>query len=387
VGELRDRAAQLLPTLADRAAATEAQRRVPEETIKDLQDADLFRALQPKRFNGLESDPIDFFDAVIQIGTVCASTAWVLGVVAVHSWQLALFPLEAQLDVWGEDDQVLVSSSYAPTGTIEPVEGGYLLSGTWYFSSGTDNCRWAFLGGVVPREEGAPPPPDMRTFLVPDSDYEIVDDWYVAGLSGSGSKAITVDRAFVPEHRTHRFSDVLAMSSPGHAVNEGPLYRVPFGGIFCSSVSTPSLGAARGALERFVERSKTRVMVDRTRAIDDPFAQVRIAETSAALDGVYLQMRANFTEMLTHAHNGTQPSIERRARFRWDASRMTRVATECIDSIFEASGGGALKLDGPLQRAFRDVHAMRGHANNNAEKTAQMFGRIALGFPNKEFLI
>ena len=149
---------------------------MPDETIKELQEADLFRALQPKRFNGLESDPVDFFDAVIEIGKVCGSTAWVLGVVAVHSWQLALFPLQAQLDVWGQDDKVLISSSYAPTGTVERVEGGYILDGTWFFSSGSDHCRWVFLGGVVPREEGAPPPPDMRTFLLPSDDYEIVSN-------------------------------------------------------------------------------------------------------------------------------------------------------------------------------------------------------------------
>ena len=96
-----------------------------------------------------------------------------LGVVGVHNWQLALFPLEAQEEVWGDDDTVVISSSYAPTGTVERVDGGYLLSGRWSFSSGCDHAGWAFLGGVVPREPGTPPPPDMRTFLVPLGDYRI----------------------------------------------------------------------------------------------------------------------------------------------------------------------------------------------------------------------
>src|SRR6476620_5840358 len=97
VDGLRERAVELLPVFAERAAAAEAGRCVPAESIKDLKEAGLFRALQPKRFNGLEGDPVELFEAVIEIGAVCGSTAWVLGVVAVHSWQLALFPLQAQL--------------------------------------------------------------------------------------------------------------------------------------------------------------------------------------------------------------------------------------------------------------------------------------------------
>jgi 3-hydroxy-9,10-secoandrosta-1,3,5(10)-triene-9,17-dione monooxygenase len=385
--DLPGRARELLPALVERAAEAEALRRTPDDTIKELQAADLFRALQPARYGGLEADPMDFFDAVIEVGTVCPSTAWVLGVVGVHSWQLALFDPQAQEDVWGEDDDVLIASSYAPTGTVERVDGGYLLSGRWHFSSGCDHAKWVFLGGVVRRPEGAPPPPDMRTFLLPEADYRIDDNWFVAGLAGSGSKDIVVDQAFVPEHRTHAFVDVLAIDSPGNAVNTAPLFRMPFGGLFCNAIAAPALGAARGALALFLEQCRSRVLVDKTRAVEDPFVQLRLAEVTASLDGAYLQLGANVDEMRRLAESGDKPTLERRARYRWDASRTTRVCTEAVDSIFEASGGRAIFASNTLQRAFRDIHAMRAHANNNADKTAQVFARAVLGFPNKEFLL
>ena len=385
--ELRDRAREVAPRIAERATTTEVLRQLPPETVQELRDVGFFRALQPARYGGLEADPVDFFDAVIEIGAVCGSTAWVAAVLGVHSWQLGLFALEAQEEVWGDDDSVLISSSYAPTGSVERVEGGYLLTGRWHFSSGCDHAGWVFVGGVVPRENGAPPPPDMRTFLVPRTDYLIDDNWFVAGLSGSGSKDIVIDRAFVPEHRTHAFSDVLALDSPGNAVNPAPLFRMPFGGVFCNAISVPALGAARGAQAGFLDMCRTRVLSDKSSAAENPYNQVRIAEVAASLDGAYLQLVANVREMLEHAEAGTKPTLERRARYRWDAARTTRVATEAVDSMVEASGGRAMFATNPLQRAFRDVHAMRGHANNHPEKTAQVFARAELGMPNREFLL
>lgn len=384
---LVDNARALCATFAERAAEVEGLRRLPDESIKELQDAGLFQALQPARFGGLEADPIEFFDAVLAVGGACGSTAWVLSVLAVHNWQLALFDLEAQEEVWGADNRVLIASSYVPSGSVERVDGGYELSGRWHFSSGCDHARWLFLGGVVPRDKDAPPPPDMRTFLLPESDYRIEDNWFVAGLAGSGSKDIVVEQAFVPEHRTHRFADLLAIDSPGNSVNTSPLFRVPFGGIFLNGVSTPALGVARGALAQFVESSRTRVMADNSPADVDAFTHLRIAEVTASLDGAYLQLAANMAEMVTLAERCDKPTLKRRARYRWDAARTTRIATEAVDAIFEASGGRAIFDSNPLQRAFRDVHAMRGHFNNNPEKAAQVYARAELGFPNKEFLL
>ncbi len=157
---LLDRAQKLLPVLSERAPRTAELRRIPEETIADFQEAGFFRMLQPARWGGYEVDPKLFFEVQIAVATACPSSAWVLGVVGVHNWQLALFPLAAQKEVWGNDRSVLISSSYAPTGKVErdPAGGGYRLSGRWSFSSGCDHCRWVFLGGLIPPEAAGGPP-------------------------------------------------------------------------------------------------------------------------------------------------------------------------------------------------------------------------------------
>ncbi len=121
----------LLPTLRARAAHAEQLRRLPDETFKDFQEAGLFRCLQPKRYEGYELDPGTFYQAIMEVGTVCGSSAWILGVIGVHNWHLALFPPRAQEDVWGEDTSIQVSTALAPTGTVERVGGGFRLRGRW----------------------------------------------------------------------------------------------------------------------------------------------------------------------------------------------------------------------------------------------------------------
>jgi hypothetical protein len=200
------RAREMIPALKERSAPATDERCLPEQTIREMQEAGFFRVLQPKRHGGFELDPQVFVEIQMTLAEGCMSTAWVYGVLGVHPFQLALFDARAQREVWDSNDATLVSSSYQPVGTVERVEGGFRLSGRWGFSSGCDHCEWVLLGAVIPpAEPGAPP--DMRTFLLPRSDYRIVHDWTVFGLQATGSHGIIVDKAFVPEYRTHRAVD------------------------------------------------------------------------------------------------------------------------------------------------------------------------------------
>jgi 3-hydroxy-9,10-secoandrosta-1,3,5(10)-triene-9,17-dione monooxygenase len=391
-----ERARALLPVLLQRAAQAEELRMLPPETVAEYHAADLFRALQPERHGGLELDPAVFFDAVILIGTVCASSAWVLSVLGVHSWHLGLFDARAQDDVWGADPHALICSSYATAGEVRRASGGYVLTGTWPFSSGSDYCQWAFLGGVAPPDPGVPAPagddgrawPDIRTFLVPMAQCTLVDNWFVAGLSGSGSKQIRVDGVFVPEYRTHRFLDVRSGLSPGLQRNSSALFRLPFGSLFCYAIAAPIIGAARGMYESLVAEGRDRAQgaFDRGRP-EDVLLELRIARTVAQLDAASLQLRHNFAMMTAGIERGEPISMDTRSRCRWDAAHAAQVATECVDRVFGAAGGRAIFLSNPMQRAFRDAHAMRAHAFNNPDNAAQVMGRAELGLPNREFLI
>ena len=379
--EYLDRLRALLPAVRERAQRAEQLRRLPDETFKDFQAAGLLRCLQPKRYAGYELDPGTFYRGVMDVAAVCGSSGWVLAVLGIHNWHLALFPPQAQQDVWGEDPSVQISTGLSPTGIIERVGGGFRLRGRWSFSSGCDHCRWAVVGGVAP-PINANAPPDVRTFLVPRSDYTIEDNWHVMGLCGTGSKDLVVAEAFVPEHRTHSYMDAFLMKNPGAAINPGPLYRLPFGVVFANALASSAVGVALGAIDAFREQQRTRVNIrNNTRAAEDPFVHVRLAESAAEVDGARDRMLSNFAEMMRLAAAGEEIPLTQRARYRWDAAKAIDWSVRSVDRLLDASGGRGIFLDNPIQRAWRDVHAMRAHAANNPEKVASVFGRSEFGLP------
>ena len=376
----------LLPGIRERASQTEKLRRLPDETWAEFQAAGLFRALQPKRYGGYELDPGVFYQAVAEIGAVCGSSSWIAGVIGVHNWHLAIMPPQAQEDVWGADDSIQLSTSLAPTGTVERAPGGFRLKGRWSFSSGCDHCQWVVLGGTAPPAEGASGgPPDARVFLVPRRDYRIDDTWHVIGLCGTGSKDIVVEDAFVPEYRTHSYLDAFHLNHPGCEINPAPLYRLPFALIFRYGITAPAIGAAKGALDAFREQTRRRVNVmDKSLAAEDPFMQQRLAQSASEIDAAHARMLEIFAEMMRLARAGQEIPLENRARYRWDGGRAVEWSVAAVDRLFEAAGGRALFLANPIQRAWRDVHAIRAHAGNNPERAAMVFARSELGLPHTD---
>ncbi len=382
-----ERVRSLLPAIRERASACEQQRRLPEETFKDFQEAGLLRAVQPKRYGGYELSPLTFYEGIMEVGTACPSSAWVLGVLGIHNWQLGLFDDQAQKDIWGEDTGVQASSAYAPTGKVERVDGGFKLSGRWPFSSGCDPAQWVILGGIAP---GDGPLPDLRSYLVPRSDYEIIDDWHVAGLAGTGSKTILIDEAFVPEHRTHRKLDAFQLANPGQKVNTGPSYRLPFACVFNFAIASPAIGAAQGALDCYLATMREKLgAYDGSKVADDPFAQRRIAHASSEIEAARSAVRSTWETMWGQAEAGEDIPIELRTKARWTAANVVQRSAKAVDVLFEGAGGRSLYLDNPMQRFWRDVHAMRVHAFNNPEKGALLYGFSELhpGQPPAEFML
>jgi 3-hydroxy-9,10-secoandrosta-1,3,5(10)-triene-9,17-dione monooxygenase len=369
----------LLPTLRERAEEAERLRVVPEASIKDIESTGFFRLLQPKRFDGLEADPIDFYTAVRDIASACGSTGWVSSVVGVHPWQVALFADEAQQAVWGEDTTTRLSSSYAPTGKAQITEGGFRLSGKWSFSSGCDHCQWVLLGGLVFNEDGNVV--DFRTFMVPRSDYTIEDVWNVVGLRGTGSNDIIVDDVFVPEAFTLSMSDTGRCYGPGQEQNTSNLYKLPFHSVFTATISTPLMGMAYGAYEEHVEMQRKRVraayLAEKT--ANDPYASVRIARASNEIDAAWVLQVHNFRELQAHVEHGEKIPLRLRLKLRRDQVIASERSIRAIDTMFESSGGRALAEGGYLQRAWRDAHAGRVHAANDPERALQMFGSLEFG--------
>ena len=374
-----DAVRDLLPQFRERADEAERLRVVPESSIKDLEASGFFRLLQPKRFDGLESDPVDFYTAVRMIASACGSTGWVSSVLGVHPWQVALFHDRAQQAVWGEDASTRLSSSYAPTGKATLVDGGYQLSGRWSFSSGCDHATWVLLGGLVSNDEGQIV--DFKTFLVPRSDYAIEDVWNVVGLRGTGSNDIVVDDVFVPDEFTLSMGDTGRCYGPGQEQNTSDLYKLPFHSVFTSTITAPIVGMATGAYAEHVEmqRKRVRAAYIAEKTVNDPFASVRIARASSEIDAAWALLMNNLREMQELVAKRERIPLNLRLKVRRDQVLGTERAVAAIDTLFEASGGRALAEGTYLQRAWRDAHAGRVHAANDPERALVMYGAVEFG--------
>ena len=377
----------LLPAIAGRAERADEERRVPDESVADLRATGVFRMLQPRRYGGLESDPVRFYEVVRAISGVCGSTGWVTSVLGVHPWQLSLFPKAAQDEVWADSADVLVSSAYAPMGRLVPEGDGFRFSGRWSFSSGCDHAGWALLGAMLVGAEGKPV--DFMTILVSRSDYEVVDVWDPVGLRGTGSNDIVVDDVAVPAHRTLRNYEHSKLRGPGQQTNPGPLYRLPFGSIFTSAITAPIVGAVAGCLDNYVTamRDRVRLSLGGGRFAEDQFAQVAVARAASEIDAAILQMDRNISELHACASAGHDIPWELRLRARRDQVRATERSLEAIDLLFKTAGGNSLRRGNPIERAWRDAHAGSVHVANDVERALALYGRSAFGLPVEDDLV
>jgi 3-hydroxy-9,10-secoandrosta-1,3,5(10)-triene-9,17-dione monooxygenase len=386
---LLEAARMAAPTLAAAAAGDDELGRLGDPTWKQLLEGGFLRALQPRRWGGGEVRLVEFVDAVVELSAASPSAGWVAGVIGVHPWQLALFPDEAQHEMWGEDPTAMHSSSYNPTGKAEKVADGYRVSGRWSFSSGCDHCRGVNLGAIPgTRKVGDAELPDFRSFLLLPGQYRIEDNWNVAGLKATGSKDIVVDDAFVPEHRSQSHLDYATNAPlPGRERNDGPLYRLPWSVVFNLALACATLGSARGFVELWLALTRERRLSIGGPAADDPLMQHRAAEATWAVDGAIARLRADAGELWQMAEASVEVSMAQRGRFRWSMNRGCQAAGEAVHGLFRAATGRSIFLDHPLQRRFQDVQGALGHAFLDPDPVARAVGAALLGASKQELVL
>ena len=383
--QLIQRARDLVPTLKARAAQCEADRRVPKETVADMQAAGFFEVLKPAQYGGYEMDPQVFYAIVRTLAEGCMSTAWIYGVIGVHNWQIALFDPQAAADVWKDSNDVLIASTYMPKGQVTPVEGGFKFSGRWAFSSGIDHCDWVFLGGLI-FNEGQPP--EYRTFLIPRSDFKVIDTWHVMGLKGTGSNDVVVEDVFVPEYRTHKASDGFMGTNPGRDTFTSDLYKLPFGQIFVRAVSTAAIGALQGMLDEFVGFGRAQIGSMGAKTSDNPLAQQAVADATNAVDEMVTILDRNFDVLMDKIRAGEPlDDINQRLHFRNQAAQVVDRCAQNAWKIFSSTGGQGIFTQLPYHRYLNDIQAARGHYANNPDQFAKNFGAVALGAENGDFFI
>jgi 3-hydroxy-9,10-secoandrosta-1,3,5(10)-triene-9,17-dione monooxygenase len=364
----------LLPRFADRITAAEENRCIPRETIEDLHETGFFKWFVPKRYGGFEWLPKPVYEVAIEMGAVCASTAWVSLLLSVHNHLLALMERRAQDDVWGKDPKALISSSFAPVGNVRAVKGGFELNGRWPFSSGVDHCQWAIVSSRIDGQPGR-----EAFFLVSDKQYVINDNWFVSGMKATGSKEMVMEGVFVPDYRAITVNDVNWGDPPGRGVNDVPLYWVPFLPLFTWVVCVHALGPAISVRDDYIKSTLRRVSAysgDKLR--DRQLSMARLAEATAEIDTAQLLFARDFDAMEHAAALRRRLDFPGFFRAKFDAVYALELSSRALDRLWRASGAHALFQNSSIQRNFRDIHAMSQHGGADIDSAYSDYGRFLL---------
>lgn len=375
-----ERVRALAPYLRDHADEVEAAGRVSPEAASLLRETGIIRLLQPKQFGGYEADPRLLFGAVMDVARSCGATGWVCGIVGVHPWELGVCDLRVQHEIWDDDPDTWAASTYMPTGRAKRVDGGYELTGRWSFSSGIDVATWVILGGLETDADGSLDPTKPMHFFLQDSQYQVVEgSWDVVGLSGTGSKDVTVSAAFVPDHRTLTSAELIQGRARGLTETSSPVYRMPWSSIYPTAISASVLGASLGALDAAIEYQRTRVSPMAGAIVKAPVTMSAIARATGEIEISVDQVMTNLGRMWEIVAAGEKVPVELRSRGRRDQVQACWRAVRAVDDLFDYAGGGALRRGTPLQRFWRDAHAGLHHAINTAEQVYQSAANVAMG--------
>jgi 3-hydroxy-9,10-secoandrosta-1,3,5(10)-triene-9,17-dione monooxygenase len=373
------RARDLVPVLRARANAAEASRCMLKETEADLHRTGLFRFMQPKRYGGMELDYVSFFDVPAAIARGCASTGWNVANLGVHHWMLALYDERAQEEVWGENPDALIASGIAyPQGRARKTDGGFVISGRWNFSSGVDVSDWNVLAAMVREGDKVV---DYRMCLLHKSQYEVIDDWHVLGMRSTGSKTVVANEVFVPTHRALCTLDARGGDGfPGARANPNPAYRVPMSSLGAHGIGGAALGNAEAALELTMEAIKERsTSYTASKMRDFQAVQLRIGTAAAKIDAAKLTMRNDCLEGQAIAEQGVIADAATKLRFKRNLAYGVQLCTEAVDALHAMAGANGIYDSYPIQRIFRDAHALGGHFSFSYDAQVSAWGLAALG--------
>jgi len=376
--ELVKRAQALLPQLRARAEAAEQARRLPEETMQDFFAAGFHRIMQPPRFGGYGYGHDVAVEVIMTIASGCGSSGWVASLAAMHNWQVALFPLEAQQEYWAESQDVFSSTgSFAPGGgKLETVAGGYRLSGRWKFASGADFASWFMI--MKPTNEC------LDWMLVPRKDVTMVDDWFVSGLCATGSKDIVLDQAFVPSHRVLAIGDLLSGRCPGGPTQGSPFSRLPFQLAAVWGLPAALIGMVAGMTEAFQSTLVgKRILFTGEKQVERVANQIKLTEAHTDVHAAQLVMRHRLQKVKEWGIAGGAPDAVDALSSQRDAAYVARLAAKIATGVSLAAGANSAYRSNPIQRFLRDVMVGANHTSLVWEEIAEYYGRAKWGLPPK----
>jgi alkylation response protein AidB-like acyl-CoA dehydrogenase len=383
--------AALAPAMAAAAPRIDAARELPEDLVDALHEAGLYRMLLPRSLGGQELALPLYLQVIEELARTDASTAWCIGQSSVCSTITANLDHAVAWEMFGKDRRAVLN--WGPQGRTAkaiPVDGGYRLTGRWGFASGSRHAVWMAAHTAVQEADGTPcldteGKPVERTFIFPRSSAEIIDNWYVMGLKGTGSDSYAVNDLFVPQER----SMTVFARNPAERREHGPLYLFTVHQMFGASFAAVALGIARSALDAFVGLAETKVpaptggsTVLRDNAVVQ--SQVGVAQTQLASARVFLRhaMRESWDEAVKTG----AVSLEKRVTMRMAEMHATQMARQVVDTAYHAAGATAIFEANPFERRFRDLHTVTQQVQAHFS-VFEVIGKHFLGLPLTSRLI
>lgn len=375
--ELVRRVRELQPLIERSAPQAEQDRRVADEVIDALADAGIFRLAQPRRYGGYEvpvRTQLDVFSAVAEAD---GGTAWVVTLINQCAWMAGLFHEQAQDDVWKENPLARVSGVVSPTSQSVKVEGGYRVTGRWFYNSGSWHADWAVLGFPVVNEAGETL--DHGLALIPRSELGFEETWFVAGMRSSGSNCLIAKDVFVPEHRVISAPKAWAGEVPTERTEE-ELYHTAFTPLLALGVAAPQLGMGRKVLEIVKTKAATKPLTFTfyPTQSESPVFRHQIAEATMLIDSAELHLYRSADAIDDAARTGDFPDEVMRARARADAGWAVENVTKAINLLLFSHGAASFAENNVLQRMWRDSAVAGRHAYIVPAVSLEMYGTALL---------
>ena len=384
--EMRDtdylqKARELAPILAAASDEIEELRELPERIVEALIEGGFFRMLLPRSLGGAELDPLTYVQVLEEIAKADPSTAWCLGQNSGCSMSAPYLEPALAREIFGPPRGILAWGPDLPgAGRGVAVEGGIRVTGRWGFATGSRHAAW--LGAHVPifEPDGTPRVnpngrPFVRTVLFPKSSAEIIDNWHVIGLRGTGSDSYALDDLFVPQKYTCSRDNEAERREPGL------LYRFTSGMIYAMGFSNVSLGIARGALEAFVELARDKIPRGAPKTLrENNVIQSETAQSEAKLRSARAFIHTTLREMWEEAEAKGDFGLDKYWQLRLASTWAIHQARDVVAAIYHAAGATAIFNDNPFERRLRDIHAgtQQGQGRPIHFETV---GQILLGLP------
>jgi alkylation response protein AidB-like acyl-CoA dehydrogenase len=340
-------------------------RRCPTFVIDELIDAGLFRFTIPRELGGEDASVGETIEVLEAISAIDGSVGWNV-MLGSEINAMAAGGMERSLaeEVYVADPRVIMCGGGGP-GTmparaVAQPDGSYRVWGQATFISGCHNATWCFIvapvydGEEMRLTDGAP---TVKLWFLHRDQWEIVDTWDVAGLRGSGSHDVVTHGGLVPE----RFAGVDLVTVP--PLYDNPVYRIPVPLRLAYNKAAVAIGVARGALDAFTTLADSKVpMMSTTPLRDRPIAQHRMGEGEANLRAARAFLFEAMGQVEDELRAGRDaPSGERTQIARLACTHAANASMQVVDSIHNAAGTSAMRMDNPLERKLRDAHGCATH--------------------------